>query len=157
MMLDCVRGSILKKGSRMGYLAAGILLGSLIRRRRGVTVSEVYFWLPQRVVCSRICGTPVSSGGFVLKPIENTLLLSSRAMWRCSAPVLSCCRCSAVKRSSGSCFSRSNRMPWSVSPVLGQLLVSDLDKTWRAADDAVAAGAEAAAAAFHNMIAPDPP
>ena len=38
-----------------------------------------YFSLPHSVVCSRICGTPVQSGGFVLKPIEKTLFLSSRA------------------------------------------------------------------------------
>lgn len=38
-----------------------------------------YFSLPHNVVCSRICGTPVSSGGFVLKPIEKTLFLSSLA------------------------------------------------------------------------------
>lgn len=78
-----------------------------------------YFWLPHRVVCSRICGTPVSSGGFVLKPIEKTLLLSSRAMCRCSAPVLSCCKCKAVNSSSGTCFDRRRVKPWSFSPGFG--------------------------------------
>ena len=70
--------SILKKGSRTGYFSE-----------------------PHSVVCSNICGTPVASGGKVLNAMLNTLFLSSLSICRCSAPVCSCIKSTAVSFNSG--------------------------------------------------------
>lgn len=80
---------------------------------------KTHFLLPHRVVCSSICGTPVSSGGLVLKPMENTLLSSLRSRWMYSAPVLSCRIWVARRASSGTCLVRVTVKPWIESPIPG--------------------------------------
>lgn len=40
-------------------------------------------------------------------------------MCKCSAPVLSCCKCKAVNSNSGTCFDRRRVKPWSFSPGFG--------------------------------------
>lgn len=86
-----------------------------------------YFSLPHRVVCSSMWGTPVSSGGLVLKPMEKTLFLSSLATCIYSAPVFSCCKCKAVSCSSGTCLERFSVKPCSCSPGSGKLLRSVME------------------------------
>ena len=58
---------MLKNGSRIGYL-----------------------FDPHKVVCSKICATPVSSIGTVLKPTLNALFESSAPMCSQCAPVFTC-------------------------------------------------------------------
>ena len=58
-----------------------------------------YFLEPQSVECSRICCSPVSLYGGVLKPIENTLLLETMAIL---APLFLCLNKSPVESKSSS-------------------------------------------------------
>ena len=61
-----------------------------------------YFLEPHSVECSRICCSPVSLYGGVLKPIENTLLLSSLETMAILAPLFLCLNKSPVESKSSS-------------------------------------------------------
>ena len=64
---------------------------------------------PQSTECSMICATPVESFGVVLKPIMNTLFLSSFFSVKTLAPVPMCSYRDPSPRNSSMCFLSTNR------------------------------------------------